>query len=61
LEIAVAELVVIGDIAPTDASGFDSDLEFMGPWVGDGTSFLIGVLAQVYYTWETPTTAEEWD
>jgi hypothetical protein len=33
LEIAVAEVLVVGNVATADTGDFDSDLEFMGPWV----------------------------
>jgi hypothetical protein len=40
MQIAVTELAVVGAVAPAEASSLDCYLEFVGPRVRDGTSFL---------------------
>ena len=40
VQITVAELVVVGDIAAADARPFHLDLEFEGPRIGDDSRIL---------------------
>lgn len=62
LEVAIAELAIVRAIATANTGGFDSDLEFIGCGICDGSSFLIQVLACSVQHIETPHEGwEVWD